>query len=194
MLASVFGKTVEAIEDFRSWFADRFAEHGAIVRPAEAKQRHVMDRSIEWTHREMASGHTVTSEWPPEAQAAIAKINHEAAIERQALCRSHEPTLTADRRKRRDRIDALRAELVAEVADLRDLERLDRKFAAACAERFGSGLMKIGLAGRRGPRLRRCAGSFRCVLRGRIEVDFVASEPLSKDWMADVSSRHSTRH
>jgi hypothetical protein len=131
-LASVFGKTVEAIEDFRGWFADRFAKVGAIDRPAAANQRHVMDRDNEWMHREIALGHTVTSELHPESQAAIAKINHEAAMERQALYRSDAPTLKADRRKRCDRIGGLYTQLVDEVSELRDLERLHRQFAAAC--------------------------------------------------------------
>jgi len=104
----------------------------AIKRPAEAKQRHVMDRAIDWTHREMAAGNSVTSEWPPEVQMAISKINHESAVELQALYRSHQSTLTADLRKRRDRIDGLYTQLVGEVGDCRDFEHRHREFAAAC--------------------------------------------------------------
>jgi hypothetical protein len=56
-------------------------------------------------------------------QATIAKIDHESAMERQALYRSHEPTLKADLGKRRDRIDGLYAQLVAEVLDCKFLRR-----------------------------------------------------------------------
>ena len=133
LVAKVFGeKAVEAIDDFRLWFADRFANVAAITRPAKAKERHVLDRGIEWTHRETAAGNSVTSEWPPEVEAAIARIKRESAMELQALYRSDQPTLKADLRKRRDCIDGLYTQIVAEVSDLRDLERLHGQFAAAC--------------------------------------------------------------
>jgi hypothetical protein len=78
LAAKVFGrKSIEVIEDFRGWFADRFAGVAAIDGPLDAKRRHVLGRAPEWMHREIALGHAVTSEWPPEVQATIAKIDHE---------------------------------------------------------------------------------------------------------------------
>jgi hypothetical protein len=78
----LFGqKTVEAIGDFRGWFADLFAKLAAIKRPAEAKQRQILERGNDWTRRQIELGHTVTTEQPPEVQAAIAKMNRESAME-----------------------------------------------------------------------------------------------------------------
>jgi len=136
LVAKVFGdKAVEAIDDFRLWFADRFANVAAIKGPAEAKQRHVMDRAIDWAHRERAACNSVTSEWPPEAQMAISKINHESAMELQALYRSHQSTLIPDLRKRRDRIDGLNSSsprLATVVTSSTDTENLPRRAAWKC--------------------------------------------------------------
>jgi len=132
MLASVFGKTVEAIEDFRGWFADRFAAVAAIDRPEATKTKEVLGRATEWVNAEIAAGHAVSTEFPPEVQAAVTKIQRAASKERQAVYASAKPALDADSRRRCDRIDTLYEQLVTEVGEFRDVERHHRQLAVKC--------------------------------------------------------------